>query len=353
MNQQQQQNNNNNELIEMFLDSASGSTIQPQQQQQQQQPQPIQTVTTATTTAGTTASPYIIQNGNIYQLTANNQLISRNTIQLNQIQSATAPALNDQQQQSTVPPKQIIINPCTQLNNRIKMTTIKNGSPTTFLNLNTSKGKVIYRTQPISTNTTSNSSDQTALRTINIQQQQQQHQQSSPKQIIISNSNANTSRLSALINSSSPPTSLNKTQPSIIVLAANNLQSQQKPISLIAKTPLVEQQQQQQPNLKSLNSLKQVAITNSNNNNSNGGVQFFLSNSAPSTGSTPHINNSNTQFTIQIATASDKQPQQSEIESNNLTIKNEQIESHSIADSNQFILQGNSILILKVIHYFS
>ena len=33
-------------------------------------------------TLATTAAPYIIQNGNIYQLTSNNQLISRNSIQL-------------------------------------------------------------------------------------------------------------------------------------------------------------------------------------------------------------------------------------------------------------------------------
>lgn len=256
------------------------------------------------TATGTTASPYIIQNGNIYQLTANNQLISRNTIQLNQIVSS-----NTQQNEvllQTTPvnlqstaPKQIIINQPNQ-NNRIRMTTIKNGS--TFLNLNT-KGKVIYRT----TNTTSNNDSITTsspllasnltttpqIRTINIQQP------TTSKQIIISNGTANnTSRLSTLINNNN--NNNNKPQPSIIVLAPNSnpsIQQQQKPITLKS---VIEQ-----PSLKPINSIKPLSVTKIQSlNDSNQQLQYYLSNS-PAT-STQFLNDSNSNQLIKSLISNDK-----------------------------------------------
>ena len=132
-------------------ESSSNATIQLLQQQQ---------MSTAT---ATTAAPYIIQNGNIYQLTSNNQLISRNSIQVNQINTNTTPNAN-----LTVMPatKQTInINAPSLLsqgnvalnilnsklintNNNIKVATLKNG---TLLNINTlpnssvCKNRIIFK----------------------------------------------------------------------------------------------------------------------------------------------------------------------------------------------------------------
>lgn len=75
-----------------------------------------------------TNRPFIIQNGNVYQLTSANQLIST---------SKSVPT-------SGADTKNVILNTIQQsgnLNQRIKMTTVKNSSPLN-VNLNTSKSKL-------------------------------------------------------------------------------------------------------------------------------------------------------------------------------------------------------------------
>ena len=131
----------------------------------------LQTINTSASTSGTTAAPYIIQNGNIYQLTSNNQLISRSSIQINQISTDNNNSdsmqlansadlaqnklpistinLNNIRQLNMLNPKITplitnngVTNP-TNPNSNLKLTTIKSG---TVLNLNTAnrKSRIIY-----------------------------------------------------------------------------------------------------------------------------------------------------------------------------------------------------------------
>jgi hypothetical protein len=132
------------------------------------------TTTTAASTAttATTIAPYIIQNGNIYQVTSNNQLISRNSIQVNQIganNTIVVPTVKLENPRQTINLNAHsllnsntlstlnIIN--TKLNkttatsgNQIKLTTLKNG---TLLNINSlpngCKSRIIFKT-PINLN---------------------------------------------------------------------------------------------------------------------------------------------------------------------------------------------------------
>ena len=109
------------------------------------------TPTTNTTTTTTTAAPYIIQNGNIYQLTANNQLVSRNSIQVNQINTklninAPASLLN----QGNVSLK--LVNTggsLTSTGSNLKLATLKNS---TVLNISSMpKNRIIFKA-PINLN---------------------------------------------------------------------------------------------------------------------------------------------------------------------------------------------------------
>ena len=131
----------------------------------------LQTINTSASTSGTTAAPYIIQNGNIYQLTSNNQLISRSSIQINQISTdnnnsdSMQLANSAELAQNKLPISTINLNNIRQLNmlnpkitplitnngvtnptnpnSNLKLTTIKSG---TVLNLNTAnrKSRIIY-----------------------------------------------------------------------------------------------------------------------------------------------------------------------------------------------------------------
>lgn len=131
----------------------------------------LQTINTSASTSGTTAAPYIIQNGNIYQLTSNNQLISRSSIQINQISTdnnnsdSMQLANSSDLAQNKLPISTINLNNIRQLNmlnpkitplitnngvtnptnpnSNLKLTTIKSG---TVLNLNTAnrKSRIIY-----------------------------------------------------------------------------------------------------------------------------------------------------------------------------------------------------------------
>ena len=172
-------------------------------------------------------NPYIIQNGNIYQLTSNNQLIPARSPGQQQtiptvLEIKNSPAVNSNA-------KNLIINSLqpTNATQRIKMTTIKNG--TSFLNLNTSKGKVIYKTTNDSGQINSN---QQVGRSVNLMPNFANVNTATtnliggqPKQIIIQTNNpSSTSRLSALINNS---TNQNLKQvpnatPSVIVLTSQN-----------------------------------------------------------------------------------------------------------------------------------
>ena len=176
-------------------------------------------------------NPYIIQNGNIYQLTSNNQLIPARSPGQQQtiptvLEIKNSPAINSNA-------KNLIINSLQPANatQRIKMTTIKNG--TSFLNLNTSKGKVIYKTTNDSGQINSN---QQVGRSINMMPNFASVNAATtsliggqPKQIIIQTNNpSSTSRLSALINNNNNNSAnqnvkqVPNTTPSVIVLTPQN-----------------------------------------------------------------------------------------------------------------------------------
>jgi hypothetical protein len=138
----------------------------------------------------TTAAPYIIQNGNIYQLTSNNTLISRSSIQLtnetntniiqlnikqdgqqmqDQTQSFNQDLLSTTNQDNTFSnflPSRNVLN----MNKNIKLTSVKNGSILN-LNTNTNKNRIIYKTPTVSNQLTDQLNAQ--IKTINLNQSPQ------------------------------------------------------------------------------------------------------------------------------------------------------------------------------------
>ena len=158
-------NNNSVQIISPITSNhstnASPSNANNTMAQQQQQPATFSSTT-----------PYIIQNGKIYQLTSNNQLIARNLIHINQLSSLVSTENGVQQQ---------IDDSGTGLKISNANSTIKNSS---ILNLNTSNGRIVIKapepSQQISfTNGGSNSSSCSI--------QQQQNIKPVNKQVIISN----------------------------------------------------------------------------------------------------------------------------------------------------------------------
>jgi hypothetical protein len=129
---------------------------------------PTQQASTSNTNAATFSSstPYIIQNGKIYQLTSNNQLIARNLIQINQIPSLVNNAeANSGQKQTTNEVVEMVSSP--QINTVTNNgSLIINGKPATIktnpiLNLNTSNGRIILKAPE-------NQPQQGAVKSINI-----------------------------------------------------------------------------------------------------------------------------------------------------------------------------------------
>jgi hypothetical protein len=193
---------------------------------------------------------FIIQNGNIYQLNANNQLIPSRNPGISQLTSTqNLSSLEVKNNSNTSISNNINTNNSTGIKNvilnnqRIKMTTIKNG---TFLNLNTSKGKVIYKT---TSDSSQPSTSQQLTKSINILSNNFSNinTNSQPKQIIIQASNpASAGNKIININGNTKQIASN-TAPSVIVLSAQNNRNNQGNSSEQAQNTVQYIIQQKQP----------------------------------------------------------------------------------------------------------
>jgi hypothetical protein len=144
-------------------------------------------------------APYIIQNGKIYQLTSNNQLIARNLIHINQLPTGNN-SLQDQQPNLSTDQHQPVSNGSMIING--KPATIK--ATNQILNLNTGNGRFLIKTPD---------------------SQQQQHQQIQQQQPSLKSINIIPASLGA-----KPTTILNKPQlqtvkNNTIIISNNRLQS--------------------------------------------------------------------------------------------------------------------------------